>query len=105
VPLEEQTRDDCIWIRDPFLGSTEDFGYKVVHGHTIVERVEHWPNRIAVDTGAVRSGRLSCLVLEGAAVDLLEPEGLRALPLGAGLGREALSHRLKGGIAGLLGQG
>ena len=51
-----QDREDLIWIREPFLTSTEDFGFKVVHGHTIVPRVEHHPNRIAVDTGAVRTG-------------------------------------------------
>ena len=35
-------------IREPFLTSSEDFGFKVVHGHTIVKAVEHHPNRIAV---------------------------------------------------------
>ena len=79
VPLAEQTRDDLIWIREPFLSSDADFGFKVVHGHTIVPQVEHWPNRIAVDTGAVRTGVLSCLVLEGTEVALLEPRGLAAL--------------------------
>ena len=63
--MEEQTRDDCIWIREPFLSSTDDFGFKVVHGHTIVERVEHRANRIAIDTGVAKGGPLSCLVLEG----------------------------------------
>jgi serine/threonine protein phosphatase 1 len=84
VALEDQTRDDCIWIREPFLTSTADFGFKVVHGHTIVERVEHRPNRIAIDTGAVRSGTLTCLVLEGTQVALLGPGRLRRLPVGAG---------------------
>ena len=41
VPLAEQTRDDLIWIREPFLSSDADFGFKVVHGHTIVPQVEH----------------------------------------------------------------
>ncbi len=105
VALEAQTRDDCIWIREPFLTAPDDFGFKVVHGHTIVERVEHWPNRIAIDTGAVRTGRLTCLVLEDKAVETLGPEGRRRLPLGAGLGREALALRLRGGLSGLLRRG
>ncbi|HET9069140.1 MAG TPA: hypothetical protein VFN28_10895, partial [Amaricoccus sp.] len=88
VPVAEQTRDDLIWIREPFLSSTADFGFKVVHGHTIVPQVEHWPNRIAVDTGAVRSGLLSCVVLEGTQVLLLEPSGLRPWPVGSGIERE-----------------
>ncbi|MBA3325712.1 MAG: serine/threonine protein phosphatase, partial [Rhodobacteraceae bacterium] len=80
VALEAQTRDDCIWIREPFLSATGDFGFKVVHGHTIVERVEHRANRIAIDTGAAKGGPLTCLVLEGADVALLEPGGLRRWP-------------------------
>jgi serine/threonine protein phosphatase 1 len=72
VAMERQDRDDLIWIREPFLSSTRDFGFKVVHGHTIVPMVEHLPNRIAVDTGAVRSGVLSCVVLEGDAVELIQ---------------------------------
>ena len=79
-----QTTDDLIWIREPFLTSTADFGFKVVHGHTIVPAVEHHPNRIAVDTGAVRTGILSCLVLEGADVALLEPRPA-PWPVGSGL--------------------
>ena len=94
VAMEAQDRDDLIWIREPFLSSTEDFGFKVVHGHTIVPRVEHHPNRIAIDTGAVRTGNLSCLLLEGAQTALLGPEGPQPLPRGAGLG-------LRGGLMGL----
>lgn len=86
VPLEAQARDDLLWIRDAFLGSSADFGFQVVHGHTIVRAVEHHPNRIAVDTGAVRSGVLSCVVLEGAEVALLGPGGLEPLPEAAGPG-------------------
>ena len=85
VPLEHQDPEDLIWIREPFLTSRADFGFKVVHGHTIVPAVEHHPNRIAIDTGAVRSDRLSCLLLEGAEVALLERDGPRPLPEGAGL--------------------
>ena len=65
--------------------STADFGFKVVHGHTIVPAVEHHPNRIAIDTGAVRTGNLSCLLLEGDEVALLTPDGPRPLPEGSGL--------------------
>lgn len=97
VALEDQARDDLIWIREPFLGSTADFGFKVVHGHTIVPRVEHRANRIAVDTGAIRSGVLSCLLLEGAEVALLEPAG--PVPLSQG---PVLGAGLLGGLRGLL---
>jgi serine/threonine protein phosphatase 1 len=85
VPLAAQNPEDLIWIREPFLTSTADFGFKVVHGHTIGKAVEHHRNRIAVDTGAFRTGLLSCVVLEGAEVALLTPEGPRPLPVGSGL--------------------
>jgi serine/threonine protein phosphatase 1 len=85
VPLERQDRDDLIWIREPFLSWDADFGYKVVHGHTIVPAVEHRTNRIAVDTGAVRTGVLSTVVLELDRVDLLTADGPRPWPVGAGI--------------------
>ncbi len=85
IPLERQERDDLIWIRQGFLDYRKPFGFKVVHGHTIVPMVEHHPNRIAVDTGAFRTGVLSCVVLEGADVSLLEPDGPRPWPEGSGL--------------------
>ena len=100
-PPEAQDREDLIWIREPFLSSTRDHGFKVVHGHTIVPEVEHHPNRIAIDTGAVRSGRLSCLLLDGDAVDLLEPGGPRPWPVGAGLGLGRLGLSLRSGLRGL----
>jgi serine/threonine protein phosphatase 1 len=64
-PLEEQQRQDLLWIRDEFLDSSADHGYCVVHGHSIVDEPDQRPNRIAIDTGAYYSGTLTCLVLEG----------------------------------------
>lgn len=94
VALDAQDPDDLIWIREPFLSSTTDFGVKVVHGHTIVPAVEHHRNRIAVDTGAIRTGVLSCVVLEGEDVALLDTDGLRALPEGSGVPRESVWRSL-----------
>ncbi|WP_425106561.1 metallophosphoesterase family protein [Ancylobacter sp.] len=65
VPLDRQTQEDLIWIRDPFLHSTRDHGKRIVHGHTPVMAVEMHANRINVDTGAYLTHRLSCVVLEG----------------------------------------
>jgi serine/threonine protein phosphatase 1 len=96
VPLEAQDADDLIWIREPFLTSTEDFGFKVVHGHTIVPQVEHHPNRIAVDTGAIRTGQLSWVILQGPQTSLLTQDGPEPLPEGAGIATRwrNLGHRL-----------
>ncbi|MEX6723174.1 metallophosphoesterase family protein [Parapedomonas caeni] len=64
VPIDAQSRQDLIWIREPFLSSTEDFGAVVVHGHSITRTVSERPNRIGIDTGAYSSGRLTALVAE-----------------------------------------
>lgn len=72
LPLDRQSREHMIWIRDAFLNSEVDHGLIVVHGHTIVHEVEWLPNRIGVDTGAYTTGRLTALVLEGAGRRLLQ---------------------------------
>lgn len=66
VALDDQEPDDLLWIREPFLDDDRDHGLVVVHGHTIAERPEVFDNRIGIDTGAFATGRLTCLVLEGA---------------------------------------
>jgi serine/threonine protein phosphatase 1 len=66
IPLERQSVEDLLWIRDEFLKSPADFGRIVVHGHTPSEQPEILPNRINIDTGAFATGRLTCVVLEGA---------------------------------------
>jgi len=64
VPLERQSRHDMMWIREPFLSSRADHGVVVVHGHTPKREPTVQPNRIAIDTGAVLGGALTCVVLE-----------------------------------------
>jgi len=75
VPLEDQSEDDLVWIREPFLCSDENHGAVIVHGHTPVEAVEVRRNRIGIDTGAVFTGNLTCLVLEDATRALLGADG------------------------------
>jgi serine/threonine protein phosphatase 1 len=71
VPLARQSPSDLLMIRDEFLQCAEDFGKIVVHGHTPVAEPEFRSNRINIDTGAYVSGRLTCLVLEGAETHLI----------------------------------
>lgn len=66
LPLDRQSAEDMLWIRDPFLHSDAEFGKIVVHGHSITSRPDVQRNRIGIDTGAFASGTLTCLVLEGA---------------------------------------
>jgi len=71
VPLQDQVQDDLIWIRKEFLQSKIDHGWMVVHGHTPVTHPQVCSNRINIDTGAVFSGTLTCLMLEGTSISFL----------------------------------
>jgi serine/threonine protein phosphatase 1 len=71
VPLARQSRHDMLWIREPFLSSSDDHGAVVVHGHTPRYDPLVRPNRIAIDTGAVLGGVLTCVMLEGDKVGFL----------------------------------
>lgn len=64
LPPEQQKSRDLRWIRDPFLENTHDHGKLVIHGHTITEQVDERANRIGIDTGAYRTGRLTALGIE-----------------------------------------
>jgi serine/threonine protein phosphatase 1 len=75
VALDNQTDEDMLWIREEFLGSEEDYGKVIVHGHTITWEPEVRPNRIGIDTGAFASGVLTALVLEGREQDFLTVSG------------------------------
>jgi serine/threonine protein phosphatase 1 len=66
VPLERQTAEDLLWIREEFLQFKGSWSKTVVHGHTPVRIPEVLPNRINVDTGAFATSALTALVLEGA---------------------------------------
>ena len=72
VELTAQKREDLLWIRWPFLFSTEDLGAVIVHGHTPAARPEVRRNRIGIDTGAVLGGKLTCAVLEQALVGFIQ---------------------------------
>jgi len=72
VPLPLQRERDLIWIRKRFLQSTVDHGAIVVHGHCISSEPEVRRNRIGIDTGAYRSGILTCLVLDGSSRHFLQ---------------------------------
>lgn len=71
IPIDEQTADDMLWIRDEFLFADFDFGKVVVHGHTVTPEPDVTPTRIGIDTGAFATGRLTCLALEGDRRDFL----------------------------------
>ncbi len=61
-----------MWIRRPFLDSSKDWGYTVVHGQTTVAESDIRENRIDIDTGAVWKGRLTAMALHGACRDVIQ---------------------------------
>jgi serine/threonine protein phosphatase 1 len=68
VPLDDQDPNDLIWIRDEFLDCTRSHERFVVHGHTPVPHPDIRSNRINIDTGAWRTGTLTCIAIEGSTI-------------------------------------
>ncbi len=72
IPLEAQSEADLVWIRAPFLDHAGALGKIVVHGHTPGPAPVTRSNRIGIDTGAVFTGRLTALRLEGESRNFLQ---------------------------------
>jgi serine/threonine protein phosphatase 1 len=64
VPLDRQTEQDLLWIRDDFLAREHVFEKVIVHGHTPGQPFSG-PHRIALDTGAYVTGILTAIKLKG----------------------------------------
>jgi serine/threonine protein phosphatase 1 len=75
TPLEQQSFEDQLWIRDDFLNSDKNHDAIIVHGHSIIQTPQMLPNRIGIDTGAFASGVLTALVLEGDDQRLMQTGG------------------------------
>ncbi len=58
-PPQVQRTTTLLWGHSDFLGTPRQDGLCVVHGHTIVSAPMNNNSRIAIDTGAFRSGRLT----------------------------------------------
>lgn len=67
IPPAIQSEEDLLWIREPFLSSTDDHGVLVVHGHTPVgsRQPELRANRLNLDTGACFGGPLTAAAWSG----------------------------------------
>ena len=61
-PLEKQTEEELLWIRQDFIFRPHEFPYTVVFGHTPHREVLFdLPYKVGIDTGLVYGGKLSCL--------------------------------------------
>ena len=63
VALADQQEEDLLWIRGEFITSQEDFGRRVIFGHTPFKQPLIMPNKIGIDTGAVYGNFLTALKL------------------------------------------
>ena len=66
IALKKQTKDELLWIREPFLSDPRDHGLFIVHGHTPSRtgKPDLRSNRVNVDTGAVYGGPLTAAVFD-----------------------------------------
>jgi serine/threonine protein phosphatase 1 len=71
ISIEQQDRNDLLWIRHEFLTSEQDHEKFIVHGHTPVPHPDIRHNRINIDTGAWKTGSLACIAIEGTAILVL----------------------------------
>ncbi len=79
IALDDQTEDDLVWIRAPFLNSTDEHGVLIVHGHTVIDEATHFGNRLGIDSGAAFGGPLSAVVVEDRDAWLLTEDGRQPL--------------------------
>ncbi len=74
VPIEKQTKQDLTFTREPFMSFEGHHPQRVVHGHTATrtQKIDIRPNRINVDTHHYGGGPLTCAVIEGEDVRVIE---------------------------------
>lgn len=75
LPMGYQQENDLIWIREPFLTDTRDHGALIVHGHTALDRPQHFGNRVDLDGGAGHGRMLIPAVFEGRDCHILNDRG------------------------------
>ena len=63
VELQHQDTQDLFWIREPFIASDNDFGKRIIFGHTPFSEPLVSHNKIGIDTGAVYGNKLTSVEL------------------------------------------
>jgi serine/threonine protein phosphatase 1 len=74
-PMTEQTSSTLLWGHPEFRRRPREDGQWVVHGHTVVEAPQMRAGRIALDTGAYATGRLSAAAISAQDVTFLQAGG------------------------------
>jgi serine/threonine protein phosphatase 1 len=63
IPVDEQSEEDLLWIREEFIYSAFDWRKRVIFGHTALETPFVTPGKIGIDTGAVYGNKLTAVEL------------------------------------------
>jgi serine/threonine protein phosphatase 1 len=79
IPLDQQTEEDLLWIRQEFHIDVMPHPKLIVHGHTPVDAATHYGNRVNLDSGAGFGHPLSVAVFEGSECHLLTADGRKLL--------------------------
>lgn len=72
VDIDRQDRMALLWGHPDFRKLPRSDDQWVVHGHTIVPEVRRRDGRIAVDTGAYRTGQLSVVHISNDGIEVLD---------------------------------
>lgn len=74
--LHDQSDHDLMWVRKPFLHHVGHLERVVIHGHEVVGDLPVvTENRVSIDTGACRSGRLTACAVDGGDLRFLQTDG------------------------------
>jgi len=71
LPMNMQADSSFLWGHRDFLNNTRSDGIWVAHGHTVVDEPSIASGRIAVDTGAYATGRLTAAYTTSGKVEFL----------------------------------
>ncbi len=72
APLADQSARTLIWGHPDFEAVAREDGVWIVHGHTIVDAAKASQGRIAIDTGAYATGRLTAAHIAPGGVSFIE---------------------------------
>ncbi|MBZ0122823.1 MAG: serine/threonine protein phosphatase [Roseovarius sp.] len=76
--MDAQPAHVLLWGHPQFMRRARDDGQWVVHGHTVVDEPHAADGRIAVDTGAYATGRLTAAAISPGGVEFVQASGRRA---------------------------
>jgi serine/threonine protein phosphatase 1 len=74
-PLDEQSKNELLWVREDFIYTIEKFNKRVIFGHTPSLAITGetkpymtYTDNVGIDTGCVFNGKLTALIIEDSEV-------------------------------------